>query len=168
METKIHIYDINTMKILHSIDTYPNPKGICAFSPNHKKCFLAYPASSIPASPSSSQQGEVLVFDALSLHTVSSGKVHKGAVAAMAVSTDGAWLATASEKGTVVRVHSLPSLAKAATFRRGAYPAAITSLCFSIDGRYLSAASETGTIRILFRLTFIDLYRYALSCGHAE
>jgi len=140
METKIHIYDINNMKILHTIDTVPNPKGLCAFSPSSMNCFLAYPASQ--------QNGDVYIFDALSLHTVSMVSAHKGPLAALAMSQDGSLLATASEKGTVIRVHSVPSASKSWTFRRGTYPAAIASLSFSVDGRWLAAASDTGTVHI--------------------
>jgi autophagy-related protein 18 len=145
METKIHIYDISTMKILHTIDTFPNPKGVCAFSPCHKKSYLAYPASQ--------STGDVYLFDTLSLQTVSSVTAHKASIAAMAISQDGLLLATASEKGTVIRVHGLPNMAKCESFRRGTYPAGITSLCFSLDSRYLAAASDTGTVHI-YRVSF--------------
>lgn len=141
METKIHIYDISTMKILHTIDTFPNAKGLVAFSPHHKKSYLAYPASQ--------STGDVYLFDALSLQTVSSVTAHKGSLAAMAISQDGLLLATASEKGTVIRVHTLPNMTKSESFRRGTYPAGITSLSFSQDSRFLAAASDTGTVRIL-------------------
>jgi autophagy-related protein 18 len=140
LETKIHIYDINNLKILHSIDTVPNPKGVCALSPCSKNCFLAYPASQ--------QNGNVYIYDALSLQTVSEIAAHKGSVAALAINQDGTLLATASEKGTVIRVHSVPSGNKSWTFRRGTYPAAIASLAFSTDGRLLAAASDTGTVHI--------------------
>jgi len=140
LETKIHIYDINNLKILHSIDTVPNPKGLCAFSPCSKNCYLAYPASQ--------QNGDVYIFDALSMNTVSVVSTHKGTLAAMAISQDGSLLATASEKGTVIRVHSIPSASKNWTFRRGTYPAVITSLAFSVDSKWLAAASDTGTVHI--------------------
>lgn len=146
METKIHIYDINNMKILHTIDTVPNPKGLCAFSPSSKNCYLAYPASQ--------QTGDVFIFDALSLNTVSMLSAHKGPLAAIAFSQDGTLLATASDKGTVIRVHSITPNSNGSinsknwTFRRGTYPAAIASLSFSVDGKWLAAASDTGTVHI--------------------
>lgn len=140
METKIHIYDISTMKILHTIDTFPNPKGVCAFSPCHKKSYLAYPASQ--------SSGDVYLFDTLSLQTVSSVTAHKAGIVAMAISHDGLLLATASEKGTIIRVHELPNMSKSESFRRGTYPAGITSISFSRDERYLAAASDTGTVHI--------------------
>jgi len=140
LETKIHIYDINNMKILHIIDTVPNPKGLVALSPSNKNCYLAYPGSQ--------QTGDVYIFDALSLRTVSVVAAHKGPIAAIAISQDGALMATASEKGTLIRVHSVPSASKNWTFRRGTYPATVGSLAFSVDGKWLAAASDTGTVHI--------------------
>eukprot|EP01113_Clastostelium_recurvatum_P037183 TRINITY_DN5405_c0_g1_i5.p1 TRINITY_DN5405_c0_g1~~TRINITY_DN5405_c0_g1_i5.p1 ORF type:complete len:417 (-),score=130.95 TRINITY_DN5405_c0_g1_i5:30-1280(-) len=164
METKLHIYDISNMKILHTIDTSPNPRAICAFSPSTKNCFIAYPAGGTlpsagaaggaPGGPSGSGpasaggSGDIFVFDALSLHTVNVIQAHKGAISAVAVSQDGTLLATASSKGTVIRVHTLPKASKSWTFRRGTYPAAILSLAFSVDSKFLCVASATGTVHI--------------------
>jgi hypothetical protein len=67
---------------------------------------------------------------------------------------DGSLLASASGKGTVLRVHRLPQAAKAFTFRRGTYPAPIHSLAFSpasVQPPLLCAASGHGTVH-LFRL----------------
>lgn len=74
--------------------------------------------------------------------------------AAMCWNHDGSMLASASAKGTVLRVHRLPQAAKAFTFRRGTYPAPIHSLAFSpasVQPPLLCAASGHGTVH-LFRL----------------
>jgi autophagy-related protein 18 len=44
METKIHVYDINTLKILHSIDTVTNPEGLAALCPGDNS-YVAYPGT---------------------------------------------------------------------------------------------------------------------------
>lgn len=72
----------------------------------------------------------------------------------MAWSGDGGLLATASAKGTVIRVHRLPSAARAHSFRRGTLSAAINSMAFSPPGaplQLLAAASSHGTVHV-FRL----------------
>ncbi len=77
-----------------------------------------------------------------------------GAQATMCWNHDGSLLASASVKGTVLRVHRLPQAAKAFTFRRGTYPAPIHSLAFSpasVQPPLLCAASGHGTVH-LFRL----------------
>jgi autophagy-related protein 18 len=34
LETKIHLFDLKTMKVLHTLDTPHNPQGVCALSPS--------------------------------------------------------------------------------------------------------------------------------------
>jgi autophagy-related protein 18 len=54
------IYDISTMKVLHTIrDIPPNPDGLCALSSRDESSFLAYPGSKIT--------GEIQVFDTVKL-----------------------------------------------------------------------------------------------------
>lgn len=61
LQDKTYIYDANTVAILDTIDTVPNPKGICAFSPSLDGCFLALPASAT--------KGTVLVYNVKELHS---------------------------------------------------------------------------------------------------
>lgn len=90
LEEHIHIYDISNMKILHTIDTSPNPNALCALSPSSDNCYVAYPANNTT--------GEVLIFDALSLQTVNIIQAHKSPVACLSFNYDGTMLATASDK----------------------------------------------------------------------
>ena len=90
LEEHIHVYDIANMKILHTIDTAPNPSAICALSPSSEHCFIAYPANATT--------GEVLIFDALNLRTVNILQGHKSPITQLAFNQDGTLLATASDK----------------------------------------------------------------------
>ncbi len=56
---------------------------------------------------------------------------HTGQLAALALSGGGRLLATASEKGTLVRVFSTADGTKLQELRRGADPACIYSIAFS-------------------------------------
>jgi len=141
METKIHVYDVGTMKILHTIDTATNSHGIAALCPGDAS-YVAYPGT----------RGDVLIFDALNLSTVGVvEQAHKGCITCLAFSDDGSFLATTSDKGTVVRVFRMPEAVKAYEFRRGSYPARIYSLAFSRDASLLCVCSDSGTVH-LFRL----------------
>jgi len=44
METKIHVYDIASMKILHTIDTATNNAGLCSLCPGDNS-YVAYPGT---------------------------------------------------------------------------------------------------------------------------
>lgn len=145
LEESLYIHNIRDMKVLHTIrDTPPNPNGLCALSSNSDNCFLAYPGSS--------QIGEIQVFDAVNLRPVTMIPAHDSPVASLTFNAAASLLATASEKGTVIRVFSIPEGQKIFEFRRGVKRCAhIYSLSFSLDSLYLSASSNTETVHI-FRL----------------
>ena len=71
----------------------------------------------------------------------------------MAFCGDGTRLATASERGTVVRVHALPAAGESdrRTFRRGVSSAVVRQLAFGAapgGGLCLAASSEKGTVHV--------------------
>eukprot|EP00163_Fabomonas_tropica_P023246 TRINITY_DN40547_c0_g1_i1.p1 TRINITY_DN40547_c0_g1~~TRINITY_DN40547_c0_g1_i1.p1 ORF type:complete len:358 (-),score=50.46 TRINITY_DN40547_c0_g1_i1:150-1223(-) len=140
LDTKIHLYDLEHMKLLHTIMTAPNHKGIAALSPNEETSYLAYPGSNAV--------GEVIIFDALGMHAVSVLPAHQSPLSTMTFNQRGTMLATTSEKGTVIRIYSVPSGRKLYTFRRGAYPASIYSLSFNPASTLLCVSSETGTVHV--------------------
>ncbi|XP_063694793.1 WD repeat domain phosphoinositide-interacting protein 2-like [Bolinopsis microptera] len=142
LEEILYIHNIKDMKVLHTIrDTPANPKGIIALSINSDNSYLAYPGSG--------QIGEVQVFDTLNLDAVTMIPAHDAPLAALSFNSSGSLLATASEKGTVIRIFSIPSGNKLYELRRGIKRcAAIYSLSFSPDDKYLSASSNTETIHI--------------------
>ena len=92
----------------------------------------------------------MLVFDTLSLTPVNIIAAHKTLIVLLSLSQKGDILATASDKGTVIRVFSIPSGDKLFQFRRGSYPARITSMAFNHTGEYLAVGSDTETVH-LFR-----------------
>jgi len=145
LEERIDIHNIRDMKVIHTIRDIPsNPKGLCALSIDNEKSYLAYPGSS--------QVGEVQIFDTINLKAVTMIPAHDSPLAAIAFDSTGSKLATASEKGTVIRVFSVANGKRVFEFRRGVTRnAAIYSLSFSPDSMYLSASSNLETIHV-FRL----------------
>jgi autophagy-related protein 18 len=67
-------------------------------------------------------------------------------------------LATASDKGTVVRVFSVPGAQKLWQFRRGSQSARIFSINFNLASSLLAVSSDSSTIHI---------YRLAGKQGHS-
>lgn len=145
LEESLYIHNIRDMKVLHTIrDTPPNPQGLCALSPNNDHCYLAYPGSSTI--------GEIQIFDAYNLQAKTMIPAHDSPLAAIAFSFSGTLIATASEKGTVIRIFRVSDGARLHEFRRGVKRCAtIYSLAFSADSHYLAASSNTETVHI-FRL----------------
>ncbi|KAG7258539.1 hypothetical protein CRUP_015082 [Coryphaenoides rupestris] len=74
---------------------------------------------------------------------------HDSPLAAVTFNTSGTKLASASEKGTVIRVFTVPEGLKLFEFRRGMKRyVSISSLSFSADGQFLCASSNTETVHI--------------------
>lgn len=140
----------------------PRPStAICALSPSSDNSVIAYPAPLPPPSSSSSsaapahspsgpaaQQGDVVLFDTLSLSTINVIQAHKAPLAFLALNSTGTLLATASETGTVLRVWTVPGADKVAQFRRGTYPARVCSVSFNLASSLLAVASDSDTIHI--------------------
>jgi autophagy-related protein 18 len=95
--------------------------------------------------------GEVLVFDANKMESVNVIEAHQTTLGCLSISSSGALLATASEKGTIIRVFSVPGGEKLFHFRRGSLPAQIYCMSFNATSSLLSVSSATETIHI-FRL----------------
>lgn len=181
LEEQIYIYDISTMKLLHTIETSPNANRLCTLSDDVSEesgsSFLAYPSppktiahdslivsgvytngglnsvqnniQSVSNAPN--RIGDAIIFDLMTLQPLAVIEAHKSALAAMCLSSDGTLLATASDKGTIVRVFNVHSGVKLFQFRRGTYPTKIFSLNFSGDNRYVVATSSSETVHV-FRL----------------
>lgn len=180
LEDQIYLYDIQTMKLLYTIETSPNPMGqlplycslilsadiyaaaICALSPSSENCYLAYPlpqkaAASSFAPPShappnsthiSPTTGEVLLFDAVKLEAINVVEAHRSPLSCMVLNNEGTVLATASDKGTIIRVFSVPDAHKLYQFRRGSMPSRIFSMSFNVTSTLLCVSSATETIHI--------------------
>ncbi|XP_045140314.1 WD repeat domain phosphoinositide-interacting protein 2 [Echinops telfairi] len=119
----------------------PMVLGLCALSISNDNCYLAYPGSATI--------GEVQVFDTVNLRAANMIPAHDSPLAALAFDASGTKLATASEKGTVIRVFSIPEGQKLFEFRRGVKRCvSICSLAFSMDSLFLSASSNTETVHI--------------------
>ncbi|GER47303.1 autophagy-related protein [Striga asiatica] len=74
----------------------------------------------------------------------------------MTFSSNGMYIATASEQGTIIRVHLISEPTKSYSFRRGSYPSTIFSLSFGPSDNLpdiLLAASSSGSVHI-FSLRF--------------
>lgn len=74
---------------------------------------------------------------------------HDNPLAALAFSPNGQRIATASEKGTVIRVFSVSDGSKLYEFRRGVKRCvAISCLSFSMCNQYLACSSNTETVHV--------------------
>ncbi|KAL3986280.1 WD domain G-beta repeat family protein [Acanthocheilonema viteae] len=149
LEDIVYIHTVKDMKadifpVIHTIrDTPSNISGIVDLS-STVNSFLAYPGSI--------NNGHVQLFDVTRLNSMNTISAHTSPLAALRFSYDGKKLATASTRGTVIRVFDTESGDRLYEFTRGVKRfVSIYSMAFSIDGNYLCSSSNTETVHV-FRL----------------
>lgn len=140
---------------------HPSFPAIVALSPSADNSYLAYP-SQVP-SPALSQTpttqqpnppsaapstGDVLLFSTRSLTVANVIQAHKSPISFLSINSTGTMLATASDKGTVIRVWSIPGAEKLYQFRRGTREARIYSLNFNLVSTLLVVSSAHDTVHI--------------------
>ena len=149
---KVYVYDFSELRCVDGIETLANPQGLCALSTASGAAVLACPGLN---------KGGVRVewFDAqpgsgASRIVKDPGRrtrfltAHDSPVAAMALTIRGERLATASEKGTLVRVFDTQSGTQQCELRRGLDTACIWSIAWSPDGLWCAATSDKGTAHV--------------------
>lgn len=163
------IYDRNLSKPERYVRLYLEqrshnltPTAICALSPSSEACYLAYPLpqKAAPASfapPSHAPpggthitptSGDVLLFDTIKLEAINVVEAHRSPLSCITVNDAGTLLATASDKGTIIRVFAIPSARKLYQFRRGSMPSRICSMSFNATSTLLCVSSATDTVHV--------------------
>ncbi|QPG74432.1 hypothetical protein FOA43_001761 [Brettanomyces nanus] len=168
LTNQIFIYDVSCMKLLHTIDSLGEDSTIIADLSASDSSILAYyeiPNDLTNANKSIisefhhenspfgtvNRTGTVVLFDAFNIVSLNSFECHKSPLQRLTLSKDGTLLATASIKGTIVRVFLVETGRKIYEFRRGSYSAEISCLSFNSDNTMLACSSNTGTVH-LFKL----------------
>ncbi|XP_071131652.1 WD repeat domain phosphoinositide-interacting protein 4-like [Mytilus galloprovincialis] len=153
LRNQVHVFTFpNNPHKLDSFDTRDNPKGLCEVSSLGQT--LAFPGPKC---------GSVQI---VNLDTAQPGQstapviisTHQTELACLALNQRGTLLATASKKGTLIRVFDINSKKKIAEFRRGADPAVVYCINFSHDSEFLCASSDKGTVHI-FAVQDMELNR---------
>jgi len=139
LEKSIHIHSSKDMKVLHVINDAPC-NGILALSSLEDKSWLAYPCSH--------DNGMIQLFDTKHQKNGLIINAHNNLIAAICFDRNTTLLATASHKGTVIRVFGLDGK-KVYELRRGlTRNANISSITFNSNGEFLVVSSNTQTVHI--------------------
>lgn len=146
LEHKIFVYDFETLNLIFDAETLPNPKGLCALS--------GAPAAPFVFACPGLQKGEVRVErlrpnpEKNLTRDTTMIAAHDSHLACIALSVDGRLLATASNKGTLIRVFSTFDGTHLQELRRGADRAEIYSIAFSVNAHWLAVSSDKGTVHL--------------------
>jgi WD repeat-containing protein 45 len=138
LETKVYVYNFSDLKPLHQIETVSNPRGLAALCPNSTNAVLACPGL---------QKGYVHVelYDQKKTTII---PAHDNALSCLALNMEGTRLATASEKGTLIRIFDTQNGQLFQELRRGSDRASIYSICFNHSSQFICVSSDKGTIHI--------------------
>jgi len=178
LRDKVYVYNFSNLgEVLDTIPTGGETNGAGLLCISTESACIRNTSSSYPSGSTSSRDEEDGMI--LACPSLKRGQVrvefyghresvlidaHEGALAAMALTVDGSLLATASERGTLIRLFdtgqqlvgggddrkstSLPSGTPLCEFRRGVEQATVGCLCFSYDRHWLGCTSNRGTVHI--------------------
>ncbi|KAH0645481.1 hypothetical protein KY284_033365 [Solanum tuberosum] len=138
LEHKIFVYNFSNLELLFQIETTTNPKGLCEVSQTADQLVLVCPGL---------QKGQVWVKHNASKSTKSI-VAHDSVLACFALTREGNLLATASTKGTLIRIFNTLEGTLLQEVRRGLDRAEIYSLSFSPTAQWLAVSSDKGTVHV--------------------
>lgn len=131
------------LKRLCIFETFENASGACAFYSGPSFYLIAVPSRFMGQiqilksfySQGSSHQGTILM-------------AHHSAIACLQFSPSGRLLASASQKGTLIRIWDLEHSQCIGEYRRGSDSALIYSIAFSSNESKIAVSSDKGTIHV--------------------
>ncbi|EPY52423.1 WD repeat protein [Schizosaccharomyces cryophilus OY26] len=132
----IYVYNLKNLNLINTLATIPSNK--IAFSAHES--FIAYNSPQAP--------GYVYLTSLETAMPITLLHCHSSPVRCIEFHPDGHLIATASAKGTVIRIMSTSTGEKAMELRRGYIPASVVSIAFHSKKPFLACASENGTIHI--------------------
>lgn len=149
LETRIYVYNFSDLKLIDAIETIENPKGLCSVSYAPEKTFLA-------CLEKGKGRIRVNIYDDQETEETHSIEAHNSSVSCITLNFEGTLLATASDKGTIIRLFN-PSTGEAVKeLRRGSDKAEIYSITIDVETKWLGCTSDKGTVHI-FSLARLDI-----------
>lgn len=145
LSRRIYVFSFpNDSKKILEIDTKYNPLGLCELCTSSEKQLIAVPGHNVGAI----QLIDLSAADSGDSKSPVNINAHQGELACIALNHQGTMVATASEKGTLIRLFDVQTRQKLVELRRGTDQATVYCINFSSDSSFLCASSDKGTVHI--------------------
>ena len=138
LESKVFVYRFKDLKLLDQITTVANPKGLVALCPEAKNNVLAVPGLN---------RG-IIRIELYDIAKATLIKAHDAELAQFALNADGSRIASASEKGTLIRIWNCHNGDPLRELRRGMDRAEIYCIAFNPASTFVACSSDKGTVHI--------------------
>ena len=142
-ENNIKVFTLGNYEKIDSLKTFKNKNGIFGISLDTKLNIISYPSPDI---------GKIIIKD---YDNKKEGNfitkeisAHKNEIIALVMNYDGSLIASASERGTIIKIFRTIDGYPIQELRRGTEPAEIYSLAFDLKSKYIACSSNKGTIHI--------------------
>ncbi|XP_022663561.1 WD repeat domain phosphoinositide-interacting protein 3-like [Varroa jacobsoni] len=141
LDTVIKVYTFTqSPQQIHVFETCPNERGLCVLCPSSSNSLLAFPGR---------KQGQLQLINlAETDRSAVDLQAHDSPLSCIALNTQGTLLASASEKGTLIRVFDTQTSQLLHELRRGANHATIYCINFNFNSTMLCVSSDHGTVHI--------------------
>ena len=139
-DNQVSIFSLEAMQIIKTVETRINPYSIftCSYSDNMR----------IVAFPSAERKAGFFSMINLSKDKTMVIEAHSHDIECLEMDYSGSYIASASKKGTIIRVFKVKDGTVLQEFRRGIDNARIISLCFDVSGHMLALSSDSGTVHV--------------------
>ena len=143
---KIFIININTLETIDILETFNNQNGIFSLSYNLNELHIAFPLPKI--------KGKVKIEEYLVSNNFQKKNeikiipAHESNIAYININNEGTILATASDKGTLIRLFNISTKEIITELRRGTKNVKINCLAFYSNNEFIGCTSDGLTVHI--------------------
>ncbi len=142
-ENNINVFTLGSYEKIDTIKTCQNKNGILGISSDPKTNIIAYPSLDV---------GKIIIknYDEKKNGNYITQEInaHSTEIVALTMNNDGSLVASASEKGTIIKIFKTKDADLIQELRRGTKPATIYSLAFNHTSQLIACSSSSGTIHI--------------------
>lgn len=142
LEDKVFVFNFDTLKLIEQVETCINPFGLCSISTAEK------PAQKTIVCLHQDKGSLKVLMYLVDKRIEGKIQAHESDVGAVAVNPEGTLIASASTKGTIIRIFSAEEGDLLQELRRGSGKALITSIIFHPTLNMIACTSNRSSVHL--------------------